>query len=154
MISTNLEMEDAVIGAMNRKRSQRPRLNAARQDQHKDAPPGKRVNTAEQVALLKTLLPPPPKAGETSGTANDTDPTSPPLPTGLKPRLHDNRPELVLYISEFFRLVSKKDLEEFDGSTLGELVGAMQFSAFHLDCMATYYKAKVGRYDRKMKEDI
>ncbi|XP_015380621.1 uncharacterized protein LOC107174338 [Citrus sinensis] len=51
-------------------------------------------------------------------------------------------------------LVSKKDLEDFDGSTLGELVGAMQYNAFHLGCMATYYKAKVGRYDRKMREDI
>ncbi len=50
--------------------------------------------------------------------------------------------------------MNKKDLEDFDGRTLGELVGAIQFSAFHLDCMATYYKAKVGHYDRKMKEDI
>ncbi|GAY62508.1 hypothetical protein CUMW_218340 [Citrus unshiu] len=30
----------------------------------------------------------------------------------------------------------------------------MQYSAFHLSCMTTYYKAKVGRYDRRMKEDI
>ena len=30
----------------------------------------------------------------------------------------------------------------------------MQFSAFHLGCMATYYKAKVDRYNRKIKEDI
>ncbi|XP_052296204.1 uncharacterized protein LOC127901942 [Citrus sinensis] len=30
----------------------------------------------------------------------------------------------------------------------------MQYSAFHLNYMTTYYKAKVGRYDRKMKEDI
>ncbi|KAL9462564.1 hypothetical protein AB3S75_000545 [Citrus x aurantiifolia] len=30
----------------------------------------------------------------------------------------------------------------------------MQHSAFHLSCMATYYKAKVSRYDRKMKGDI
>ncbi|KAL9444034.1 hypothetical protein AB3S75_017251 [Citrus x aurantiifolia] len=30
----------------------------------------------------------------------------------------------------------------------------MQYSAFHLSCMITYYKAKVGRYDRKMNEDI
>ena len=50
--------------------------------------------------------------------------------------------------------MSKKDLEDFDGSTLGEQVVAMQFSAFHLSCMATYYKAKVGRYDRKMRKDI
>lgn len=50
--------------------------------------------------------------------------------------------------------MSKKDLKDFDGSTLGELVGAMQFSAFHLGCMATYYKAKVDCYNRKMKKDI
>ena len=50
--------------------------------------------------------------------------------------------------------MTKKDLEDFDGCTLGELVGAMQYSAFHFSCMTTYYKAKVGRYDRKMKEDI
>lgn len=31
---------------------------------------------------------------------------------------------------------------------------AMQFSAFHLGCMATYYKTKIGRYARKMKDDI
>ena len=69
--------------------------------------------------------------------------------------MSDTRPEhLVPYINEFSKLVSLKDLEDFDGSTLGELVGAMQYSAFHLGCMATYYKAKVGRYDRKMKEDI
>ena len=30
----------------------------------------------------------------------------------------------------------------------------MQFSAFHLGCMATYYKANVGCYDRKMREDV
>ena len=45
-------------------------------------------------------------------------------------------------------------MEDFDGSTLGELVGAMQFNTFHLGCMAIYYKAKVGRYDQKIKEDI
>ena len=50
--------------------------------------------------------------------------------------------------------MSKKDLEDFDGSTLGELVGAMQYSIFHLGCMATYYKVKVSRYDRKMREDV
>lgn len=50
--------------------------------------------------------------------------------------------------------MSKKDLEDFDGSTLGELVGRMQFSTFHLGCMATYYQAKVDRYNRKIKEDI
>ena len=30
----------------------------------------------------------------------------------------------------------------------------MQYSAFHLGCMATDYKTKVGHYNRKMKEDI
>lgn len=50
--------------------------------------------------------------------------------------------------------MSKIDLEDFDGNSLGELVGAMWFNAFHLGCMATYYKAKVGHYNRKMKEDI
>ena len=50
--------------------------------------------------------------------------------------------------------MSKKDLEDFDGNTLGELVGAMQYSIFHLGCMTTYYKAKVGRYDRKIREDV
>ena len=102
---------------------------------------------------MRTLPPPPTKVGETSGAA--TDPTSSSPPAGSKPRLPDNRAEnLVPYISEFSRLVSKKDWEDFDGSTLGELVGAMQYSAFYLGCMATYYKAKVGRYDQKMREDI
>ncbi|KDO40712.1 hypothetical protein CISIN_1g048555mg [Citrus sinensis] len=59
LIPTNLEMEDAVIGAMNRKR---PRPNAAKRDHHKDTPLGKQVNTVKQVAHFKTL-PPPPKAG-------------------------------------------------------------------------------------------
>ena len=144
-------MEDVVIGAMNRKRHL---PNAAKRHHHKDAPPGKRVNTTEQVAPLKTLPPSPPKAGETSGIASGADPTSSPLAAGLKPCLPDNRPEMVPYFSEFSRLVSKKDFEKFDGNTLDELVGAMQFSAFHLGCMTTYYKAKVGRYDQRMKEDI
>ena len=61
---------------------------------------------------------------------------------------------MVPYLNELSKLVSKKDLEDFDGCTLGELVGAMQYSAFHLSCMTTYYKAKIGRYDLKMKEDI
>ena len=104
---------------------------------------------------MKTLPLLPPKAGETSGTTSGADPTSPPSPVGLKPRLPENRLEhLVPYISEFCRLVSKKDLEDFDGSTLGKLVGAMQFSTFHLDCIVTYYKAKVSYYDRKIEEDI
>ena len=102
---------------------------------------------------MRILPPPPTKVGETSGTA--TDPTSLPPPAGSKPRLPDNRAEhLVPYISEYSRLVRKKDLEDFDGSTLGELVGAIQYSAFHLGYMATYYKAKVSRYDRKMRKDV
>ena len=146
------EMEDAVIGALNRKR---PRPNAAKRNYNKYAPPGKRANIAEQVSPLKTLSPLPPKADETNGTTSGADPTAPLPPAGLKHHLPDNRPEhLTPYINEFFRLVSKKNLEDFNGSTLGKLVGAMQFSAFHLGCMATYYKVKVGRYDRKIKEDI
>ncbi|GAY47865.1 hypothetical protein CUMW_107540, partial [Citrus unshiu] len=84
-----------------------------------------------------------------------TDPASSSPPVGPRSRLPDSRAEhLVPYLNELSKLVSKKDLEDFDGCTLGELVGAMQYSAFHLSCMTTYYKAKVGRYDRKMKEDI
>ncbi|KAL9454075.1 hypothetical protein AB3S75_009638 [Citrus x aurantiifolia] len=143
-------MEDAVIRALNQKR---PRPHAAKRDQNKDVPAAKWVNITEQVPPLKTLLPPPTKAGETSGAA--TDPASSSPPTGSKPRLPDNRVEhLVPYISEFSRLISNKDFEDFDGSTLGELVVVMQYNAFYLGCMTTYYKAKVGRYDRKMREDI
>lgn len=50
--------------------------------------------------------------------------------------------------------MSETNIEGFDSSILGELVGAMQFNVFHLGCMATYYKANVGRYNQKMKEDI
>ncbi|GAY59019.1 hypothetical protein CUMW_191360 [Citrus unshiu] len=119
-------MEDAVIGALTRKRSRPP---TTKWDQGKDAPPAKRVNTVQQVLPLKTLPSAPAKVGESSGAATDPASSSPPVGP-------------------------KKDLEDFDGCTLGELVGAMQYSAFHLSCMTTYYKAKVGRYDRKMKEDI
>ncbi|KAH9782741.1 MDIS1-interacting receptor like kinase 2 [Citrus sinensis] len=76
------------------------------------------------VPLLRTLPPPPTKAGETSGAA--TDPASSLPPAGSKPRVPDNRAEhLVPYINEFSKLVSKKDLEDFDGSTLGELARAI-----------------------------
>ncbi|XP_052296320.1 uncharacterized protein LOC102610248 isoform X6 [Citrus sinensis] len=144
------KMEDAVIGALTRKRSRPP---ATKKDQSKDAPTAKRANIVQQVSPLKTLPPPPAKAGETSGAT--TDPASSFPPVGPQSRLTDNRAEhLAPYLNELSKLVSKKDLEEFDGCTLGELVGAMQYSAFHLSCMTTYYKAKVGRYDRKMKEDI
>ena len=139
-----------MIGALNRKR---PQPYAAKRDQNKDASATKRANIVEQVPLLRTLPPLPAEAGETSGAA--TNPASSSPPARLRSRLSDNRAEhLVPYISEFSKLVSKKDLEDFDGSTLGDLVGAMQYNAFYLGCMATYYKAKVGRYDRKMKEDI
>ena len=103
---------------------------------------------------MQTLPPPPPaKVGETSRAATDPAFSSPPV--GPISRLSDNRTEhLAPYMNELSKLVSKKDLEDFDGCTLGKLVGAMQYSAFHLGYMTTYYKAKVGRYDRKMKEDI
>ena len=111
------------------------------------------MNIVQQRPPLKTLPPLSAKTGETSGTT--TDPTSSSPPVGSKSHLPDNRAEhLVPYISEFSKLVSKRDLEDFDSSTLGELVGAMQYSAFHLGCIATYYKAKVGRYEQKMNEDI
>ncbi|XP_024043023.1 uncharacterized protein LOC112099783 [Citrus clementina] len=150
LVSTGHKMEDAVIGALTRKC---PRPQAAKWDQNKDASTAKRVNIVQQVSPLKTLPPPSVKVGETSGAA--TDPASSSPPVGPRSRLPDNRAEYFApYINELSKLVRKKDLEDFDGCTLGELVGAMQYSAFHLSCMATYYKAKVGRYDRKMKEDI
>ena len=101
---------------------------------------------------MKTLPPPPVKVGETSEAATDLASSSPPV--GPRSCLFDNRAEhLVPYINELSKLVSK-DLEDFDDCTLGELVGVVQYSAFHLNYMATYYKANVGRYDRKMNEDI
>lgn len=66
----------------------------------------------------------------------------------------DQLEHLVPYINKFTRLVNKNDLEDFDSNSFRELVGATQFSAFYLDYMATYYKAKVGSYDSKMKDDI
>ena len=111
------------------------------------------MNIVQQVPPLKALLPPPAKTGETSGAA--TDPASSSPLAGPRPRSFDNRAEhLVPYINEFSKLVSKKDFEDFDGITLGELVGAMHYNAFHLGCIATYHKAKVACYDRKMKDDI
>ena len=111
------------------------------------------MNIVQQVPPLKTLLLHPAKVGETSRAATDLASSSPLV--GPRSRSSDSRAaHLVPYINEFSKLMSKRGLEDFDGSTLGELVGAMQYSAFHLGCMATYYKAKVGRYDRKMKEDI
>ncbi|XP_052295851.1 uncharacterized protein LOC127901864 [Citrus sinensis] len=143
-------MEDAVIGALTRKRSRPP---TTKRDESKDAPTAKRANIVQQAPLLKILPPAPVKVGEASGVATDPATSSPPV--GPRSRLPDSRAEqLVPYLNEFTKSVSNKDLEDFDGRTLGELVGAMQHSAFHLSCMTTYYKAKVGRYDRKMKEDI
>ncbi|KAL9409245.1 hypothetical protein AB3S75_047602 [Citrus x aurantiifolia] len=144
------KMEDAVIGALTRKRS---RPQTTKKDQNKDAPTAKRANIAQQVSPLKTLPPAPVKIGETSGVSIDPASSSPPV--GPRSRLPDSGAEyLVPYLNELSKLVSKKDLEDFEGCTLGELVGAMQYSTFHLSCMTTYYKAKVGRYDRKMKGDI
>ncbi|XP_052295262.1 uncharacterized protein LOC127901752 [Citrus sinensis] len=143
-------MEDAVIGALTRKRSRPP---TTKRDESKDAPTAKRANIVQQAPPLKILPPAPVKVGEASGVATDPATSSPPV--GPRSRLPDSRAEhLVPYLNELTKSVSKKDLEDFDGRTLGELVGAMQHSAFHLSCMTTYYKAKVGRYDRKMKEDI
>ncbi|XP_052297020.1 uncharacterized protein LOC127902229 [Citrus sinensis] len=144
------KMEDAVIGALTRKRSRPPTTD---RDQDKDAPAAKRKNIVQQVPPLQALPPASAKVGESSRAATDPASSSPPVVP--RSRLPDSRPEhLVPYLNELSKLVSKKDLEGFDGCTLGELVGAMQYSAFHLSCMATYYKAKVGRYDRKMREDI
>ncbi|XP_024041973.1 uncharacterized protein LOC112099105 [Citrus clementina] len=143
-------MEDAVIGALTRKRSRPP---TTKRDESKDAPTAKRANIVQQAPPLKILPPAPVKVGEASGVATDPATSSPPV--GPRSRLPDSRAEqLVPYLNEFTKSLSNKDLEDFDGRTLGELVGAMQHSAFHLSCMTTYYKAKVGRYDRKMKEDI
>ncbi|KAL9432539.1 hypothetical protein AB3S75_027552 [Citrus x aurantiifolia] len=144
------KMEDAVISALTRKRS---RPQTTKKDQNKDAPTAKRANIVQQVSHLKTLPPAPAKIGETNGVS--TDPASSSPPVGPRSRLPDSGAEhLVPYLNELSKLVSKKDLEDFEGCTLGELVGAMQYSAFHLSCMTTYYKAKVGRYERKMKGDI
>ncbi|XP_024036893.1 uncharacterized protein LOC127898792 [Citrus sinensis] len=134
LVPTGHKIEDAVIGALTRKR---PRPQAAMQDQNKDAPTAKRVNVVQQVPPLKTLPPPPVKVGETNKAATDLASYSPPV--GPRSRLPDNQAEhLVPYLNELSKLVSKKDMEDFDGCTLGELVGAMQYSAFHLSCMATY----------------
>ncbi|KAL9425191.1 hypothetical protein AB3S75_032178 [Citrus x aurantiifolia] len=144
------KMEDAVIGALTRKRS---RPQTTKKDQNKDAPTAKRANIVQQVSPLKTLPPAPAKVGETNGVS--TYPASSSPLVGPRSRLPDSGAEhLVPYLNELSKLVSKKDLEDFEGCTLGELVGAMQYSAFHLSCMTTYYKAKVDCYNRKMNGDI
>ncbi|XP_024045794.1 uncharacterized protein LOC112100729 [Citrus clementina] len=143
-------MEDAVMAALTRKRSRPP---TTKRDESKDAPTAKRANIVQQAPPLKILPPAPVTVGEASGAATDPATSSPPV--GLRSRLPDSRAEpLVPYLNELAKLVRKEELEDFDGRTLGELVGAIQHSAFHLSCMTTYYKAKVGRYDRKMKGDI
>ena len=81
------KMEDAMIGALNRKRS---RPQTTKRDQNKDAPTAKRANILQQVSPLKTLPPAPAKVGETSGGAA-TDPTSSSPPIGPRSRLPDSR---------------------------------------------------------------
>ncbi|XP_052289882.1 uncharacterized protein LOC127899798 [Citrus sinensis] len=143
-------MEDAVIGALTRKRSRPP---TTKRDQSKDAPTAKRANIVQQVPPLKILPSAPVKVGEASGAATDPAPSSPPV--GPRSRLPDSRAEhMIPYLNELTKLVSKKDLEDFDGHTLGELVGAMQHSAFHLSCMTTYYKAKAAKEDAGGVEPI
>ncbi|XP_024047927.1 uncharacterized protein LOC112101481 [Citrus clementina] len=116
------KMEDAVIGALTRKRSRPPTTN---RDQNKDAPAAKRKNIVQQVPPLQALPLALAKVGESSGAATDPASSSPPVVP--RSRLPDSRPEhLVPYLNELSKLVSKKDLEDFDGCTLGELVGAMQ----------------------------
>ncbi|KAL9448163.1 hypothetical protein AB3S75_015603 [Citrus x aurantiifolia] len=128
-------MEDAVIGALTRKRS---RPQTTKKDQNKDAPTAKRANLVQQVSPLKTLPHAPAKVGETSGVA--TDPASSSPPVGPRSSLPDSGAEhLVPYLNELSRLVSKKDIEDFEGCTLGELVGAMQYSNQQTVLSITYY---------------
>ena len=82
-------MGDVVIGALNRKR---PRSSGAKGGHNKEAPPEKRVNTVGKTSYLKTLPPPPSKAGEASRAVGDTGPTSSPPPTRSKPHPLDDRP--------------------------------------------------------------
>lgn len=125
---------------------------ALRGDHSKEALSEKRLSTIGKTFALKTLPPPsPPRASEAIGVTGSAGLATSPHSAGSKPRPPDDQPEyLVPYINEFVRLVKTKILEDFDGSTLKELVGAIQFGAFQLSCMATYYKAKVGHYDRKI----
>lgn len=37
---------------------------------------------------------------------------------------------MVLYMNEYSKLMEKKDLKDFEGRTLEDLLGALQFSAF------------------------
>lgn len=104
---------------------------------------------------MKTLAPPQNIADETSGAASNKGFAISLLPIGKKSQSPNEQPEyLVLHINEFCRLVKKKDLEDFNGCIFAELVGGLQFGVFQLGSLATYYKAKVGRYDKKMNDDI
>ena len=88
------KMEDAVIEALNQKRS---RPQTTKKDKNKDAPTVKRVNIVQQVSPLKTLPPPPIKVGEFNEAATDPASSSPPVEP--KSRLTDNRAEhLVPYV--------------------------------------------------------
>ena len=120
------KMEDAVIGALTRKRSRPP---TTKRDESKDAPTAKRANIVQQAPPLKILPPAPVKVGEASGAATDPATSSPPV--GPRPRLPDSRAEpLVPYLNELAKLVSKEELEDFDGRTLGELVGRFSIAPF------------------------
>lgn len=50
--------------------------------------------------------------------------------------------------------MKREDVDESDGQTLGELIGALLLNTFQLRSLASYYKAKVSRRDRKMKDDL
>lgn len=145
-------MEDAVIGVLNMKY---PHSGGTKKGRSKDAPPKKWVNTVGKASSLKTLPSPTPKASEVGGAASSVGLTTSSPPTKSKPRLTEDRPEhLAPYISEFTRLVRKKRFGGLWWQHPQRAGWAILFSAFHLGCMTTYYKTKVGRYDCKMKDDI
>ncbi|KAH9704334.1 hypothetical protein KPL70_011414 [Citrus sinensis] len=115
------KMEDAVIGALNRKRS---RPQTTKRDHNKDAPSAKRANIVQQVSPLKTLPPAPAKEGKLV-----------------------EQPRILLPLL----LLSGLDLAYL---TAEQNTWSPISMSYLNSCMTTYYKAKVGRYDRKMKEDI
>ena len=78
-------MEDAVIGALTRKRSRPP---TTKRDESKDALTAKRANIVQQAPPLKILPPAPVKVGEASGVATDPATSSPPV--GPRSRLPDS----------------------------------------------------------------
>lgn len=131
-----------------------PLSSGAKGDRSKDAPPENGVNTVGQTSPLKTPSPLFPKASEVGGAASGAGPTTTPLLKRSKSRLLEDRLEyLAPYISKFARLINKNDLEDFDSNSLGKLVG-YAIQCFPPGSMATYYKMKIGRYARKMKNDI